>query len=391
MKKFAIALLTLLVAAVSFSSPVFAQEDSNRDENGKIVRGPYEKAGADANWFVSLGAGLNWTADGILSHNLDHGFGPAIDVMFGKWFCPTLGFRAGYQGIQGRIKGTFEGEEVDNRFPLDYIHADLLWNFSNTVWGYKESRIYNLVPYAHLGALVANGNNFAGGFGLLNNFRLCEHWTIYADLRGILTGGNHFIEGMEGVGGNLSLTAGVTWNIGKTGWKRASSESADANDAKEALEEAEKAEAAAAAEEETAKEEPVAEPAGEEAQSAEETAAEEQPAAGESDDEKADKEKEPNVFYFEIGQSMLSAEEAARVKDFVNNADKSKKYVVLGYADKGTGSVEFNEAIAYKRALNVGYLFLKYGMPVENIRADVGGLISGEDPTECRIVVAKEE
>lgn len=387
MKKLALVLSSLLV--LTLTTTAFAQEDNNRDENGKIVRGPYEKAGAAANWFVSLGGGVNWTADGILSHNLCHDFGPALDVMFGKWFSPNLGFRVGYQGLTSGIEGTVKKEDIDNRFPFVYTHADLLWNFSNTVWGYKESRIYNAVPYGHIGALVANGNNLCGGVGLLNNFRVAKHWTIYADLRGILVGGDHFIEDMKGVAGNLSLTAGVTWNIGKTGWKRAST--ADADDAAAALAEAEKAQQAAA-EEEAKEEEPA--PAAEEPAKVEEPAeVEETPVAEEpagEADEAQTKEKQPNVFYFTIGQSMISLDEAARVKEFVKNADKSKKYIVLGYADKETGSQEFNENLAYKRALNVGFLFIKYGIPADNVRADIGGVISTEDPTESRVVVAKE-
>jgi hypothetical protein len=31
-----------------------AQEDGNRDENGKIVRGPYETNRFGDNWFISV-------------------------------------------------------------------------------------------------------------------------------------------------------------------------------------------------------------------------------------------------------------------------------------------------------------------------------------------------
>lgn len=384
MKKFTIALTVMLAAAFSFSAPAFSQEDNNRDENGKIVRGPYEKAGADANWFVSLGAGFNWTADGILSGKLDNGFGPALDIMAGKWFCPTVGFRIGYQGLQSRVKGPFEGDDINNRLPFHYVHADFLWNFSNTVWGYRESRIYNLVPYAHIGDLTACNNGFAGGFGLLNNFRLGKHWSIYADVRGILTGGNHLISGNTGVGGNLSLTAGLTWNIGKNGWSRSSSaDSSEADDAKAALEEAGKA--VKEAEEAKAAEEPAEEPA-------EETKAAEEPVAEPAQEAEPEEQsgRKPNVFYFGIGQSLVSLDEAERVKDYAAKADKSKKYIVLGYADKNTGSLEFNESIAYKRALNVGFLLIKYGIPADNVKADIGGVITTDDIAESRIVVVNE-
>ena len=47
-----------LAAVALTASPVaFAQEDGNRDENGKIVRGPYETNRFVDNWFVSAGGG----------------------------------------------------------------------------------------------------------------------------------------------------------------------------------------------------------------------------------------------------------------------------------------------------------------------------------------------
>ena len=51
-KFFAAAAVVALSAA--FASPVFAQENGNKDENGKVVRGPYLTNRFIDNTFVSV-------------------------------------------------------------------------------------------------------------------------------------------------------------------------------------------------------------------------------------------------------------------------------------------------------------------------------------------------
>src|SRR5574344_2271994 len=78
-----LACATLL--SVSFSAN--AQENNNRDANGKIVRGAYETNGLWDNWFIGVGAGVN-----SVYNNGDFGkYGIATDVNLGKWFTPSVG------------------------------------------------------------------------------------------------------------------------------------------------------------------------------------------------------------------------------------------------------------------------------------------------------------
>ena len=48
-----------VMASVLVASPASAQENGNRDENGKVVRGPYETNRFGDNWFVGAGVDLN--------------------------------------------------------------------------------------------------------------------------------------------------------------------------------------------------------------------------------------------------------------------------------------------------------------------------------------------
>ena len=61
MKRFIIILGTAMGIALSMSvSPAaIAQENGNRDENGKIVRGPYLTNRFCDNWFMGVGGGIN--------------------------------------------------------------------------------------------------------------------------------------------------------------------------------------------------------------------------------------------------------------------------------------------------------------------------------------------
>ena len=147
-----------LFAAVMAASPAAsAQENNNRDENGKIVRGPYMTNRFGDNWFIGVGGGINL----FINEGYKPAVGPSIDANFGKWFTPSVGMRIGYQGITSKTwadHATVLGPEMDTekqmyaqKFGYMYIHGDVLWNFSNAVSGYKETRFWDFVPYLHAG------------------------------------------------------------------------------------------------------------------------------------------------------------------------------------------------------------------------------------------------
>ena len=61
--------LSAAAAALLVCAGAFAQEDGNRDANGKIVRGPYETNSFGSNWFVSVGGGIDLVLDGVLANS----------------------------------------------------------------------------------------------------------------------------------------------------------------------------------------------------------------------------------------------------------------------------------------------------------------------------------
>ena len=170
-----------LIAVIMTASPAAdAQENGNRDLDGNIVRGPYETNKFGDNWFIGAGGGINV----FLNKDYDVRIGPSIDAGFGKWFTPAIGMRVGYQGINaqawsntpsvlGRTLDTSKDQYLQ-KFGYMYIHGDFLWNASDGIGGYKETRFWDLVPYVHAGYFRSYGlnntnfydNEFAMGAGL---------------------------------------------------------------------------------------------------------------------------------------------------------------------------------------------------------------------------------
>ena len=98
MKVFKIVMSALAVmAGVLVVSPAAnAQENGNRDENGKVVRGAYETNKFGDNWFIGAGAGVNsWLGNGASPKA-----GVAVDAFVGKWITPTVGVRMGWKGLK---------------------------------------------------------------------------------------------------------------------------------------------------------------------------------------------------------------------------------------------------------------------------------------------------
>ena len=175
----------ILAAASFLSFSAFAQEDNNVGPNGEIVRGPYVTNGVFDNTFIAIGAGVNSAIEKQFGMGK---IGLATDLNIGKWFSPAIGIRAGWHGLFDTAKsGKIE------KAPFNYFHGDLLWNISNSIAGYKETRFWSFIPYATTGLLIVGQNNgkfslkgnqeFASGVGLLNQLRLGERVNLNIDLR----------------------------------------------------------------------------------------------------------------------------------------------------------------------------------------------------------------
>ena len=371
----------LAAASLLFSFNAFAQEDGNRDENGQVVRGPYVTNGAFDNMFIGLGAGVN----SVLEKNYGLGnFGIATDLNLGKWFSPSIGIRAGWHGLFNDAKsGAIE------KAAFNYFHGDLLWNLSNTIGGYKESRVWNFIPYATTGVLSVGKNKggfslkgdqeFAAGVGVLNNFKLSDRVGLNLDLgllcaRAAAYGANGFIGRYLGL---PSATLGLSFNLGRTGFDRLSSvmpvpvvfpfTEADYN--------ALKAKVAALEKENADLKNKIADLENQLApfknlvdgqtylyQNGRFTAIEA-------------KVVSPATVYFDLGSAKLSEREKAHLEYFAGNVvDANTELLLTGSADKQTGTHKGNQKLSEQRVETVKNLLVnKFGASAGNIETVANG------------------
>ena len=361
----------LMAVAMTASPALKAQENGNRDENGKVVRGPYETNRFGDNWFIGAGGGVNI----FLNEGYDPVIGPSIDANLGKWFTPSVGMRVGYQGFKTNVSA----DNATQNFGYMYFHGDFLWNMSNALGGYKETRFWNLVPYAHAGYFRTYGlngsefydNEIAAGAGLLHNLRLIDRLDLIIDMRATVMNGRAI--GTDGVSLLPSVTAGLAVDLGFPNFVRTSTVVAAlelANAEKFAILEA--ATLALEAANLALEEENMDLEKANAALAKENSALKKKPSG--MDFTAFFENMSPATVYFEIGQAVLNDKEMEHLdfiaKNIVSSADKNTKIylTLLGTADGNTGTMRRNQHLSEARAKYIyDILTAKYNISKERL------------------------
>ena len=383
----------LAAASFLFSFNAFAQEDGNRDADGKVVRGPFVTNSVFDNTFIGLGAGVNSVAERQFGLGK---MGLATDVNFGKWFTPTVGLRAGWHGLKDSSKS---GEL--NKAGFHYLHGDLLWNISNAIDGYKETRFWNFIPYVTGGLSLIKHHDlkvfdqeFAGGAGLLNSLRLGERVNLNLDLNLILARAAAY--NMNGFIGRYvgfpTATVGLQFNLGRTGFDRLSSvmpvivpmpfTESQYNDLKNKVaalecENAQLKNKIADLESQLAPFKNLVDGQTYLFQNGRFTAVEAKVAS-------------PATVYFDLGSAKISDREKAHLEFFANSVvDNATKLLLTGSADKQTGTSNGNQKLSEKRVDAVKALLEKLGANGDNIETVANGDTKNvfDTPAKNRCVV----
>ncbi len=361
--------IALAAVAMAVSPAVNAQENGNRDEFGKIVRGPYETNRFGDNWFIGVGGGVNsfWN-EGMKFKDMK--IGPSIDAGIGKWFTPTIGTRVGYSGFTSKMN------KAPGKFGYMYVHGDFLWNISNAIGGYKETRFWNFVPYVHAGWYRAYdkgvkgfpNNEIAGGAGLLHNLRLADRLDLIIDMKGIVVNGRAI--GSKGIAVQPSVTMGLAVDLGEPDFVRTSAVMGIM--ALEAADDMAALQAAAAALElanATMEQDMIALQKKNNDLNAQVRNLKKNQKKG-VDMHDVLKGMSPAVVYFNIGKATLPVDEMAHLdyiaKNILVKADKAHKITitVTGSADSNTGTAKRNATLSEQRGKYIADLLTaKYGIP----------------------------
>ena len=375
-----------------------AQETKVSEDTEKAVKEEiantrkFEVGTFKANWFIGIGGGVNqYLGEHDRQMKFMNRLAPAMDIYFGKWFTPSIGFRLAYSGGDGygatnvdtKFVNTnnvailpdylsknylsehpeYKGDGTDykglywQKFHMWNIHADFMLNLMNLCGGYKE-RVYNLIPYFGIGyarsyAHKDNKNQFCnnrvnGMVGLLNSFRLCDALDLNIDFRGVLVPQD--FEGELGVRpgggetyeseGYLTATLGLAYKFKPRGWNQAKNKTfyetktvtvVDEDALNEAL--ARNAELQKALED----------------------------AKAQVTTEVVESLLSPELYVrFALNKSELSSEACVTLTNLaklLNAVDTKIVYKISGYADQQTGSSARNQVLSEERAQAV-YDFL---------------------------------
>lgn len=395
MKKYLLTAMAASLAAVGVS----AQESAQSVTESYTETVTSVDTDGRSNWFISLGAGPQmFFGDHDRQAKLGDRISPALDVAVGKWFSPAIGVRLMYSGLYA--KGATQtwgdknggahssGDEVPGKFTHAYgylckskfdfltLHADVMFDLTNIIGGYKATRVYSCAPYIGVGwgrvFNSPNHNSVIGNVGVFNMFHISKAFDINLDIRGMVTDDD--FDGQRGsttFDGLLSVTAGVTYRFAPRGWKTrimkvVEYDNAAVNDLRRRV-----AELIAA-------------------------------------NEKLEKEKAGTtvmhntvvnangnyLIYFPINVSSLSNADRAQlemVADMMKATPSSTSFTVIGYADKATGSPEINETLSRERAQSVReYLVKEFGISADRLDVSWNGGVGNmffDDPSLSRVVI----
>lgn len=369
----------LVVALMASATCVLAQERENRDANNKIVRGPYLTNRFFDNIFIGVAGGVNiYQGENDSYGSFGKRLAPALDINIGKWFTPSVGARIGYSGINAKgwtsgqtlyAKDLFENNVYNEKFGVSYLHADLMWNFSNAVSGYRSDRTWDFIPFVGTGWARSYGNDaynneFAMSVGLLNNIRLCDQLALTLEARHMFVNQNFdgVVRGGKGEG-MTSVTVGLTYKFNRRDFSRKPKEVVPdytpyinkINDLENSLRDKDNQikdlndQLAAARKQKPATVTTV--------------------------------ENAPMAIFFEIGKADLTDKELINLGYMAEIIKKSpdKTFKVIGSADKATGSAKRNQQLSQMRAEAVcNALVEKFGVDKKQLEVIAKG--SNDEP-----------
>lgn len=400
MKKILALVAFALMAGATFAQTADVEEEVIYEKNKhKVVTNTFWD-----NWWVQIGGGAQvYYGDHNKQMDFVDRLSLALDAGFGKWFSPQIGVRAMISGLT--INGATQtygktgihdtGKPVDGKYTHEYgflneqqfdfynLHADVLFNMSNILCGYKETRVWNCSPYLGLGWMVTwespRAREVSFNFGIFNAIRLSEKFDFNIDLRTTMV--KDSFDGDEGgrkEEGLWTATFGFSYKFKQRGWDRSKTvirnNRAEANALKKQLD-------ALRDQNEQLKNDLK----NAEAQIKEVKVIEKEQMVA------------PVYVVFEIGKSELSKE--ARVTlgllaKAIKEAPEGTVYNISGYADEGTGSKSMNEKLSAARAQAVyNCLTEEYGVDESQLRMVSKGGVENmfyDDPKLSRAVIAGE-
>jgi outer membrane protein OmpA-like peptidoglycan-associated protein len=376
---------------LSFMFVATAQETFQNETKAAGYKTAFKHSGAGENWFVHVGAGGQlFFGDNDL--DADAGLVDRIrvfpEIAVGKWFNPYFALRL--KGETGSLSGVEEATKTLwhwQHYQYYNAHIDAMWNLTNYWGAYSPSKAIAFGPYLGLGfahveknqnsrpyygsgadteSTPSNGISINAGLNL--GFNLSKRVSLELDLGTAIL--PDYLDRMVDLSKEnagkvkndlvVSVSGGVTFKLGKIGFETVDPvDYALINDLNGKIN-------SLRAENAQLSKRP--------------TSCPECPPAVAPIVKAADINYVPNVVFFRLNSSKIDQNQQVSVyntAEFINNT--GGKIKVIGYADKGTGTSNYNLELSKKRAQAVAKeLTTKYNIPSEKITVEWKG--AGEQP-----------
>ncbi|MBR7134775.1 MAG: OmpA family protein [Bacteroidaceae bacterium] len=390
MKKFMMSLVVASIAMVSYAQETVSEVVVPTVKNSVATNS------FGSNWFVGVNGGVSFY-QGVHTNGetpFDH-MKPALSVYVGKWHTPGFGWRVKMEGLQVKpYDGVyFDGQTGFGVKDLYNFHFDAMFNLSNLIYGYREDRIWNFIPYVGTGYVTAKSpysNKMSGSlavnYGIWNTFRLNKHLAVNFEVSGTFMRSS-FVSAPTLHNGYDNLwvaQVGLTYKFNKVGWEQ----TADV-DAIMAMNGAALAELNAQLQ----------------AKEAENSQLKSQISSAKNALAQAQgriKDMESNPQRVSVAQSVFFAINSSKIeskKEVLNLqalADAAKnsgaKLLVKGYADSATGSADYNQKLSEKRANAVADKLVELGVSRDQLDVKGMGGVETEKPARLnrRVIITLE-
>ena len=344
-----------------------------------------------SNWFVQANVagtafwgnqevGNNFSKSPLKGFRNNLGFSVAV----GKWFTPGLGLRTKFNGAWGRTVVSENKKTNANKYWT--LSEQVMFNLSNMLLGYNESRVWDFIPYASVGVnrnMSANCYAPVAGIGILNEFKINNKWAVNLDVNYML--GTSDYDGFEGSlpgakpydarsfkglvanhDRTLNVEVGLTYNLGKATFNKTPDV-----EAIKALSQGQidalNAQLADAQSENNRLKDMLAE---QKQQSVAPVSAVTKVVSA------------PVSVFFNIGKAKVASKKDLQNVKAVADAAKANnaKIVVTGYADSKTGSAAFNKNLSEKRAQTVADALVNMGVSRDYIEVVSAGGVNTLSP-----------
>jgi len=326
------------------------------------------------NWFIQFGAGaqLPFVEDTRLKDGWNKQITAIYNIGVGHWWSPYFGFRfTGFYGPMHWVSGGWDKAKSAN------LNLEIMWDMISSIRGYKADRVFSLIPFIGVGgAFTWDYKGYCNVYdrhdnekdnmwtlpvsaGIQLRFRLCKYVDFFAEGRLMFHGDewNRFAKGNP-IDINAIAMGGLNINFGGRNFTKynpceyisyINALNNQVNDLRNTL--ATTTAALAACEAQLPCPEVKAEP-----------------------------ERAPapmlSCVRFKINSARVSKDEMINVYNVAQwmKANPTVNVIIRGYADKKTGTSEYNQKLSERRAQTVYDILVNdYGIDSSRLKCEQYG------------------